>query len=95
MPLPGLCVTALKIRRRQQDADAARAGAAWIEPGLVFFTRHGTPIEPWMPPAEARQRGIGGDVKRVVVNLLSVGTAAAIAYAVRRFGNYGPRSKGN
>jgi integrase len=28
LPLPGLCVTALKIRRRQQDADRARAGAA-------------------------------------------------------------------
>jgi integrase len=46
LPLPGLCVTALKIRRRQQDADRARAGAAWIETGLVFTTRHGTPIEP-------------------------------------------------
>ena len=46
LPLPGLCVTALKIRRRQQDADCARAGAAWIETGLVFTTRHGTPIEP-------------------------------------------------
>ncbi len=46
MPLPGLCVTALKIRKRQQDANRARAGAAWIETGLVFTTRHGTPIEP-------------------------------------------------
>ena len=46
LPLPGLCVTALKIRRRQQDADHARAGAAWIETGLVFTTRHGIPIEP-------------------------------------------------
>ncbi len=46
LPLPGLCVTALKIRRRQQDADRARAGAGWIETGLVFTTRHGTPIEP-------------------------------------------------
>jgi integrase len=46
LPLPGLCVTALKIRRRQQDADRARVGHAWIETGLVFTTRHGTPIEP-------------------------------------------------
>jgi len=45
-PLPGLCVTALKIRKRQQDADRARAGQAWIETGLAFTTRHGTPIEP-------------------------------------------------
>jgi len=41
-----LCVTALKIRKRQQDADRARAGQAWIETGLAFTTRHGTPIEP-------------------------------------------------
>ena len=46
LPLPGLCVTALKIRKQQQDADRARAGRAWIETGLVFPTRHGTPIEP-------------------------------------------------
>jgi integrase len=46
LPLPRLCVTALKIRRQQQDADRARAGSAWIETGLVFTTRHGTPIEP-------------------------------------------------
>jgi integrase len=46
LPLPGLCVTALKIRRQQQDINRARAGDRWIETGLVFTTRHGTPIEP-------------------------------------------------
>jgi integrase len=46
LPLPGLCVTALKIRKRQQDSDHARVGQAWIDTGLVFTTRHGTPIEP-------------------------------------------------
>jgi hypothetical protein len=30
----------------------------------------------------------------VVVSLVATGTAAAIAAAVRRFRNYGPRSKG-
>jgi len=46
LPLPGLCVAALKIRKHQQDTDRARVGQAWIETGLVFTTRHGTPIEP-------------------------------------------------
>jgi len=46
LPLPGLCVSALRIRRNQQDAARARAGDGWIETGLVFTTRHGTPIEP-------------------------------------------------
>jgi integrase len=46
LPLPDLCVTALKIRKKQQDADRERAGDGWIDTGLVFTTRHGTPIEP-------------------------------------------------
>lgn len=46
LPLPDLCVTALKIRRQQQDADRAGACDQWVDTGLVFTTRHGTPIEP-------------------------------------------------
>jgi integrase len=46
LPLPDLCVAALKLRKEQQDADRERAGDAWIDTGLVFTTRHGTPIEP-------------------------------------------------
>ena len=46
LPLPDLCVAALKIRKKQQDADRDRAGDGWIDTGLVFTTRHGTPIEP-------------------------------------------------
>ena len=45
LPLIDLCVAALKLRKEQQDADRERAGNAWIETGLVFTTRHGTPIE--------------------------------------------------
>jgi hypothetical protein len=30
----------------QQEADRDSAGKAWIDTGLVFITRHGTPIEP-------------------------------------------------
>jgi integrase len=46
LPLPNICVTALKLRREQQIADRDRAGEAWIDTGLVFTTRHGTPYEP-------------------------------------------------
>jgi len=46
LPLPELCLAALKIRKRRQDADRDRAGDGWIDTGLVFTTRHGTPIEP-------------------------------------------------
>jgi integrase len=46
LPLPDLCITALKLRRQRQDADQERAGRAWHGTGLVFTTRFGTPIEP-------------------------------------------------
>jgi integrase len=46
LPLPDLCITALKLRKQQQDADKERAGKAWLGTGLVFTTRYGTPIEP-------------------------------------------------
>ena len=46
LPLIDLCIAALKFRKKQQDTDRERAGNAWIETGLVFTTRHGTPIEP-------------------------------------------------
>jgi chloramphenicol 3-O-phosphotransferase/integrase len=44
LPLPDLCVAALKIRKKQQDADRDRAGDGWIDTGLVFTTRYGTPM---------------------------------------------------
>ena len=31
LPLPDLCVAALKLRRQQQDADRERAGGVWID----------------------------------------------------------------
>jgi integrase len=46
LPLPDLCIAALKLRKEQQDADRDQARDAWIDTRLVFTTRHGTPIEP-------------------------------------------------
>jgi integrase len=46
LPLPELCVIALKLRSERQAADRERAGDAWVETGLVFTSRHGTPVEP-------------------------------------------------
>jgi integrase len=41
-----VCVTALRIRKRSQDENRKAAGDGWTDNGLVFTTRHGTPIEP-------------------------------------------------
>jgi integrase len=46
MPMPGICVTALRIRERGQAAAKATAGASWMQSGLAFTTRAGTPFEP-------------------------------------------------
>jgi hypothetical protein len=46
LPLPELCVAALKIRQEQQEKDRGRTDGAWVDTGLVFTTRHGTALEP-------------------------------------------------
>lgn len=45
LPLPDVCVAALRSRNSQRDEARAAAGKAWHENDLVFTTRHGTPIE--------------------------------------------------
>jgi integrase len=47
LPLPDICVIALKLRKEVQDAARAKAGEAWQDVhNLVFTTRYGTPVEP-------------------------------------------------
>ncbi|WUH92349.1 site-specific integrase [Streptomyces sp. NBC_00433] len=47
LPLPELCLRALRMRRVQQDGDRKAAGELWQDAhGLVFTTKYGTPIEP-------------------------------------------------
>ncbi|NYH45876.1 integrase [Micromonospora jinlongensis] len=46
LPLPDICLTALKLRSDQRNETEAAAGNAWHENDLVFTTRYGTPIEP-------------------------------------------------
>nr|WP_277349623.1 site-specific integrase [Planosporangium thailandense] len=47
LPLPALCISALRLRRAQQEAARAAAGDEWWnDDDLVFTARHGTPIEP-------------------------------------------------
>jgi integrase len=46
LPLPGICVAALKIRKDQQAEARSAAAVTWRGSTLVFTTRFGTPIEP-------------------------------------------------
>ena len=46
LPLPSICLTALRQRQATQHRAGAVAGAAWNSSDLVFTTRYGDPIEP-------------------------------------------------
>ena len=46
VPLPAPCVEALRRHRAGQDCERLAAEEEWHDPGLVFVTRLGTPIEP-------------------------------------------------
>jgi len=46
LPLPDICVTALKLRAERQADDRALAEDAWRQSDLVFTSGYGTPYEP-------------------------------------------------
>ncbi|GLW51545.1 hypothetical protein Stsp02_72060 [Streptomyces sp. NBRC 14336] len=47
LPLPALCLKALRMRRAQQIGDRKASGELWQNShDLVFTTKYGTPIEP-------------------------------------------------
>jgi len=46
LPMPDLCVAALRLRREDQTAARVEAGNRWQDSELVFTTRWGRPVEP-------------------------------------------------
>ncbi len=46
LPLPDICVTALRMREKDQAETRGAMGDDWSETGLVITTRAGTPFEP-------------------------------------------------
>jgi integrase len=46
IPLPPVCIEALKRQAERQEEERQAAGSSWHESGLVFTTTIGTPIEP-------------------------------------------------
>lgn len=67
LPLPAICVSALRLRKTQQDRDRERSGSSWRETGLVFTTRHGTPVEP-----RNFNRSFDGRIARAEVRRITV-----------------------
>ena len=46
LPLPDVCLDALRRRREEQQAAATAAGEVWHDSGLVFTSSIGTPMDP-------------------------------------------------
>ena len=46
LPLPGICVTALRLRQKEQAASREALGEDWDDTGLVITSRAGTAFEP-------------------------------------------------
>lgn len=46
LPLPDICIAALRQRRAAQETDRGEAGRVWHHTDLVFTTKYGLPIEP-------------------------------------------------
>ncbi|MDA0564758.1 site-specific integrase [Streptomonospora sp. S1-112] len=78
VPLPDLCVKALREHRNRQFAERSDAAPDWAENGLVFPSRRRTPLEPddlrrnWEPLR--RKAGLDGvrfhDPRHTCVTLL-------------------------
>jgi hypothetical protein len=71
-----------------------RGKPPWHTALVQFLKEEGVQVE-WSPPAEEERRDLlGADANQVVVSLVCSGALAAIIAAVRKFRNFGPRSKG-
>ncbi|MFE7646460.1 site-specific integrase [Streptomyces phaeoluteigriseus] len=46
LPLPEICVAALRRRQKERELAKQAAGELWSDSDFVFTTRYGTPIEP-------------------------------------------------
>jgi integrase len=46
LPLPQICIAALQLRKKEQEAAKQAAGELWSDSDFVFTTRYGTPFEP-------------------------------------------------
>jgi integrase len=67
LPLPDICVQALKHRRQTEERLRLDAGEAWSPSGLVLTTRFGDPIDP-----RNFQRAFRSSVRRADVPIIPV-----------------------
>lgn len=68
LPLPGICLTALRLRAREQEAPGSIAPRASGDPDLVFTTRNGNPIDPRSFSRSFANRGRNAGVRLIPVH---------------------------
>jgi len=70
LPLPDICITALRLWRARQDEWKRAAGAAWQGEGhgFVFSTRHGQPVEPRNFHRDFKKRAAKAEVPIISVH---------------------------
>ncbi|MBW0088741.1 site-specific integrase [Pseudonocardia sp. KRD-184] len=68
LPLPDICVAALRLRCGAQQGARAAAGSAWRGNDLIFTTRFGTPIEPRNFNRSWDARCRKADVRKITVH---------------------------
>jgi integrase len=83
LPLPDLCIAALKLRR-QQEADRDCADDTWHDTGLVSTTRYGTPIEPRNLSRSFDRRIAKAGVPTITVAALDVHPRVAMQIATQQ-----------
>ncbi|MFJ9835592.1 tyrosine recombinase XerC [Streptomyces sp. NPDC101169] len=68
LPLPDICLAALRLRKKEQEVARERAADLWTESDLVFTTRNGTPVEPRNFTREFDRRCERAGVRRIRVH---------------------------
>ncbi|WP_229703403.1 site-specific integrase [Streptomyces albiflavescens] len=68
LPLPDICLAALLLRRKEQQAAKEQAKDLWTESDRVFTTRYGTPVEPRTFSREFDRRCERAGVRRIRVH---------------------------
>jgi integrase len=68
LPLPDICVTALRRRLADQMAAEAAVGYRWHRSGMVFTTRFGLPVEPRNFNRSYDARIVKTSVRRITVH---------------------------
>jgi integrase len=68
LPLPAICLAALKDRRERQAALKTAAGRTWQNTGLVVTTRLGTAVEPRNFHRRFKERCVKAGVREIPVH---------------------------